>query len=732
MAKITLSPIASTTDISKINSNFQKIVETLNERVLYRKNVSGESNTVQNDIDLNGKRIINLPQPVSANEAARLADVGFALVASEAAEQSANIAATAAFNAGVSSSQAAISAQAAIVSVEGTVKKVELASGDGSSVGVGAPVAVPYLQTLSDITNGSPISIFRFLPANKISEVRSLSTAFDSAPAIQLAVNSGAKRLVADYGLFNLESTVVFPGGISLEGSGDGTVFQQRSITQKASFFYRSPDAATLTDGFVFKNFIIKCTLGTFFEQQHLIEMSGVRNALVEGVKFYGPRGDGLYIGSGLGGEERHNENVQVRRCVFDGINNDNRNGISVIDVDGMVIEDSYFVRMTRANMPGPIDFEPDAAAYHVIRNVLVRRNRFRACGGNVSEISVYVPAAVIEPAYNVSIENNESDGYVGTGSFFSHNTNRLPTDDRRESVLSLDSNRVRNGNRPWVLTDAKGVRMRDNTWDTMKREALLGYSDPTNGLRDVSIDRDKFLRVGTVGGIGLSIFSVARLKMRDVYMEDCGTGGAGSYAVDFNTGTSSNVEIDGLNVTAPTGKTLVAIQKEAAHTFTAKTNKFYKGNLGGLLNAFQSHESDSLETSYLPVIGGSNTTGAGSYTSQLGFAKRIGTKAFVRINVTCDASHITNNTGIIEISLPWPCKQGGTNDTHIPLTVIGVTAATSSGQYGRLVQALTVGGVLGAVRTYYNSGGTQANVVVPNGPFTVLANFSYEVAEGY
>lgn len=633
----------------------------------------------------------------------------------------------------VSADAAAQSVVDAAAVLTGAAKKVDLAAVTGAStIGVGAPVSVPFLQTLSDITNGNPVSLFRFIDPSKISEIRGFSTSFDVAPAMQMAVNSGARRLVADYGLFNLESTVSMPGPISLEGSGDGTVFHQRSITQKASFFYRSPNATTLTDGFRFKDFVIQCTVGTFSEQQHLIEMSGVRNALVEGVRFYGPRGDGLYIGSGLGGEERHNENVQVRRCVFDGINNENRNGISVIDVDGMVIEDSYFLRFTRANMPGPIDFEPDVASYHVIRNVMVRRNRFRACGGNVGEIAIYMPSAVTEAASNITVENNDSDGYVGSGSFFSHNTNRLPTDDRIESILTLTRNRARNGSRPWVLADAKGVRMRENTWDTMKREALLGYTDATNGLRDVSIERDKFLRVGTVGGIGLSVFSVSRLKMRDVYMEDCGVGSGGSYAIDFNTGTSSYVEIDGLTVTAPTAKTLVAIQKEAGHNFTPNTNKFYRGSVGGLSNAFQSHESDSIETSYLPVIGGSTVTGAGDYTTRLGRAKRIGTKAFVRINVTCTAAHSSTVAGIIQISLPWPAKQGGTMDTHIPLSIIGVPSGSSTSQYGRLIQALSVDGVLGAIRCFTNASGADASILIPNTVFTVLANFSYEVAEGY
>ncbi|RZA10755.1 MAG: hypothetical protein EOP02_33740, partial [Proteobacteria bacterium] len=202
------------------------------------------------------------------------------------------------------------------------LKAAQLSPKTGASkIGADAPVAVPYLQTLSDIVNGNPVSLFRFVQPTKISEIRGFSTALDVAPAVQLAVNSGAKRLTAEYGLFNLESTVMMPLPVSIEGAGDGTIFHQRSVTTKASFYHRSISAAAKTDGFRFRDFVIQCTVGTFFEQQHLIELSGVRNAFFDGIKFYGFRGDGIYIGSGSGNEERHNENVQVRRCVFDGIN---------------------------------------------------------------------------------------------------------------------------------------------------------------------------------------------------------------------------------------------------------------------------------------------------------------------------------------------------------------------------------------------------------------------------
>lgn len=75
MAKINLNDIVSGFNLSKINDNFQKIATALNDNVLWRKNVEGEPNQMQNDLDMNGQRIYNLPAPVADHEPARKADL---------------------------------------------------------------------------------------------------------------------------------------------------------------------------------------------------------------------------------------------------------------------------------------------------------------------------------------------------------------------------------------------------------------------------------------------------------------------------------------------------------------------------------------------------------------------------------------------------------------------------------------------------------------------------------
>jgi hypothetical protein len=59
MPKLTLNTITNINSASVINSNFDKIKEELQNKVLYRDNPIGEPNDVKSTIDMNGKSIIN-------------------------------------------------------------------------------------------------------------------------------------------------------------------------------------------------------------------------------------------------------------------------------------------------------------------------------------------------------------------------------------------------------------------------------------------------------------------------------------------------------------------------------------------------------------------------------------------------------------------------------------------------------------------------------------------------
>lgn len=68
MTKITLPDITSGYNLSAINSNFQKIEDELNNKVLYRQTQDGEPNAMSENLDMNSNRIINLPDAISESE----------------------------------------------------------------------------------------------------------------------------------------------------------------------------------------------------------------------------------------------------------------------------------------------------------------------------------------------------------------------------------------------------------------------------------------------------------------------------------------------------------------------------------------------------------------------------------------------------------------------------------------------------------------------------------------
>lgn len=61
MAKITFSDIATGfQSVGTLNNNFAQLEYELQQKVLYRSNPTGEPNSMQNDLDMNGYNILNL------------------------------------------------------------------------------------------------------------------------------------------------------------------------------------------------------------------------------------------------------------------------------------------------------------------------------------------------------------------------------------------------------------------------------------------------------------------------------------------------------------------------------------------------------------------------------------------------------------------------------------------------------------------------------------------------
>jgi len=106
-------------------------------------------------------------------------------------------------------------------------------------------------------------------------------------------------------------------------------------------------------------------------EWRHAISIRGCRDVLIEGMTIRSSGGDGIYVGRGKDGNT-YCEDVQVKNVVLD----DNyRQGISVISVRNLLI-DNVQIYNTSGTLPrSGIDFEPNRRD-EILENCIVRRSR--------------------------------------------------------------------------------------------------------------------------------------------------------------------------------------------------------------------------------------------------------------------------------------------------------------------------------------------------------------------
>lgn len=209
----------------------------------------------------------------------------------------------------------------------------------------------------------------------------------DDTAAIQAAIDAGAcVRIPAGtyrVGRLSLRSHV------SIVGDGAASVLQGSPGTTMLHALSASP--AVPIENVELRGLRLSgaVTRAGFSEHVHLLAVAGVRNLLVERVQFVGFQGDGLYLGANLD-NSRHNAAVRVLDCLFDGVNKDNRNCISVIDGDGVIVRGCVFRRSSRRDMPGFIDVEPNDPA-NVVRNIQITGNHFEDTDGAIGAISFVV-----------------------------------------------------------------------------------------------------------------------------------------------------------------------------------------------------------------------------------------------------------------------------------------------------------------------------------------------------
>jgi hypothetical protein len=195
----------------------------------------------------------------------------------------------------------------------------------------------------------------------------------DATQSMQAAMDCRAKRIVVeDMGQPWIVTTIQLP-------SAKEIVFESGVVVEaKRGAFRGKGDCLFEARGS--KNLTVRGTGVTFrmhksdyheppyelAEWRHALSIRGCENVVIEGLTLLDSGGDGIYLGVGSAGAT--NRNVTIRNVVCDG---NNRQGISVITAESLLIEDCVF-RNTQGTAPqSGIDFEPNHSEERLVDCVL-------------------------------------------------------------------------------------------------------------------------------------------------------------------------------------------------------------------------------------------------------------------------------------------------------------------------------------------------------------------------
>ncbi len=391
-------------------------------------------------------------------------------------------------------------------------------------------------------------------------------------PALHRALRSGKPaRLPAGRGTGRGGDYIVdmldLPDGAMILGEGPATVV--RSSSARIPNVFHIDGSRIVTRDIVLRDMTIAGYVESdgFREHHNLINFSGVADCLIENIAFRGFASDGIYIGGELEGitrVARTNRGITIRNCSFDGVNNDNRNGISITGGTNIMIDRCLFFRCTRPDMPGPIDFEADDFPFYVFDRLSVTNCTFRRCGGNVGQIAIVTPANVRQVPRNVSIAGNRFADYGGTGSDVALIVHRRASPAMPPMNVLIENNVGTDGRAGVRLYSGRGITMRNNSWTRYLGRAFVGYSGPDDGCSDILV-ADRFERCGTEDGVALGIYNAAAVTVEASRFLDCGNDQPDSACIMLGQGQSNDITLRN-NVFESIRPSIVPIRRAAAH----------------------------------------------------------------------------------------------------------------------------------------------------------------------
>jgi hypothetical protein len=336
--------------------------------------------------------------------------------------------------------------------------------------------AAPWLQADETANAPNPQAIDD-LKAGRRSDANAAWWGFnedDSTEALQAAIDSGAKTVtipnvgkdwvVRPLTLAGNQELILEPGVVIAAKRGEyrarkDSVFSARDIEnltirgEGATVRMQKEDYIA---GLTLKEMGFNRWFGQYekSEARMCLALRGCSNVRVEGLTLRDGGGDGIYID----GTRRSpwSAGIQLKNVCCD---NNYRQGISVISVDGLTIEGSRFANTWGTPPSAGIDIEPDEATNR-ISNVTIRNCRFEDNYGNGIQVHLVRLTSASEPV-SIRFENCRVTSTRGAGIRVS----KLG-DDGPKGSIAFSNCAVEN-------TEAYGIKVQDKSVEAARVEFI-------------------------------------------------------------------------------------------------------------------------------------------------------------------------------------------------------------------------------------------------------------------
>lgn len=463
--------------------------------------------------------------------------------------------------------------------------------GDALNAYVAAGSA-PAVQTVREKLRRQPVNLMDYIARTEWAAIEAGTSTFNATTALTNAAALGKRIIVSAGATIRLNYTGI-ASGFELEGECRKTSILRPYDKAGHLLLADSGAAGTFIQNIRIANLTLKGWLDggsfPFLEQCHLIFLNGVDGFMVEDCDLIGARGDMICLGSGLNdpsATERHNKGGTIRFSFFDGLLKDNRNAISVIDCDGLNIVANRITRCTRSNQPGPIDIEPDANAWHVVKGIKVLFNEIWDCGGNVGQIAMVILAVVTAPTRILIAHNNISAiDLTSSPAAIAYTGLRAPSATAAFTDLRIEGNRLANGGTPISFGGLRGASVVGNHLESFTGSVVLGFSDPATEFgRDISFDDNTLVQVGT-SGCAVLVSSSATISIRRNHFDRCGIDTAAGGLILLHAGEESDgIAIENNSAIFRASQTK-AVLLGAAHTQAPSKNSYRGNRFAGKIN---------------------------------------------------------------------------------------------------------------------------------------------------